>query len=36
MSEEKQDKESKKVTEKVISIKRGDVIKNEVATDNIR
>jgi len=36
MSEEKQDKESKKVTERVISIKRGDVIKNEVAADNIR
>lgn len=35
MSEEKQDKESKKVAERVISIKRGDVFKNEVATDNI-
>ncbi|XP_018053263.1 PREDICTED: uncharacterized protein LOC108690470 [Atta colombica] len=37
MAEEKQDKEIKKVTERVISItKRGDVLKNEVAADNIR
>lgn len=35
MSEEKQNKESKKVVER-ISMKRGDVFKNEVAIDNIR
>ncbi|KAL6267519.1 hypothetical protein P5V15_000593 [Pogonomyrmex californicus] len=35
MSEEKQDKESKKVVERVIPTKR-DVFKNEVAADNIR
>lgn len=36
MTEEKQDKESKKVAERVISVKRGDSFKNEVAADNIR
>lgn len=36
MSEEKQDKESKKVAERVIFTKRGDVFKNEVTADNIR
>lgn len=36
MSEEKQDKESKKMTERLIFIKRDDVFKNEVAVDNIR
>lgn len=36
MTEEKQDKESKKVTERVITVKRGEVFKNEVAADNIR
>jgi len=36
MTEEKQDKERKKVTERVISVKRGDIFKNEVVADNIR
>ncbi|XP_011882517.1 PREDICTED: uncharacterized protein LOC105570146 [Vollenhovia emeryi] len=36
MSEEKRDRESKKVAERVVSTKRGDVFKNEVAADNIR
>lgn len=36
MSDEKQGKESKKVVERIIPTKRGDVFKNEVAADNIR
>ncbi|CAL1676212.1 unnamed protein product [Lasius platythorax] len=36
MSAEKKDKESKKVAERVIPIKRGDLFRNEVAADNIR
>lgn len=36
MSAEKKDKESKKVTERVIPIKRDDLFRNEVVADNIR
>lgn len=36
MFAEKQAKEDKKLAEKVISMKRGDAFKNEVAADNIR
>lgn len=36
MSMEKKAKESKKVAERVIPIKHGDLFRNEVVADNIR
>lgn len=36
MTEEKQDKEGKKVTEKMVAVKRRDVLKSVVTADNIR